>query len=405
MLLRAILSILLLLEAFQAMADGMSFQVIGASADVSAGGQRAVLWLRDGNWELHIQPVFDRQAGAAAWVVPFPVRPEVHPGDADFFDELEILTAPVFMKVCETSNGGHWSCFGCMGSDAGRLGTEQHGEAFVHLWEHGTVGDLDYSIVSAADGESLVAWLQDEGYAAPDGLAAILVDYETEGEFFFAARLSSEADPAKPLAPVRFVLPGMADPAYPLRMTALGVAAGQGLELTLWVIFPGQTGATAYLPANRNVVVIDGNPEDAPAFEAALDKLYESHPDSLVALFGDVLNGRSEQWGTVCSGIACVSFEELGIKAPAVWSQPVQEIFYNPFWVSRYQARLSATAMASDLIFEKGDRTNLQYLDRVYVKYTCDEELAGIGWLLVLAAGLGLLRRMLCNRKKRAPSA
>ncbi len=405
MLLRAILSILLLLPAFQAMADGMSFQVIGATADVKASGQRAVLWLRDGNWELHIQPVFDRQAGAAAWVVPFPVRPEVHPGDADFFDELEILTAPVFLKVCEASAGGSW-CFGCMGA-AGDLGTEQHGEAFVQVWESGTVGDLDYSIVSAADGESLVAWLQDEGYAAPDGLAAILVDYETEGEFFFAARLSSEADPAKPLAPVRFVLPGMADPAYPLRMTALGVAAGQGLELTLWVIFPGLTGNVAYLPANRNVVVIDGNPEDATAFEAALDKLYESHPDSLVALFGNVLNGGSEQqWGMVCGdGMACVSFKELGIKAPAAWSPPTQTVLDNPYWVSRYQARLSSAAMASDLIFEKGDRTDLQYLERVYVKYTCDEELAGIGWLLVLAAGLGLLRRMVCNRKKRALSA
>jgi hypothetical protein len=408
MLLKTILSIFLLLPALDVMADGMSFQLIGATADVKASGQRAVLWLRDGNWELHIQPVFERQAGAAAWVVPFPVRPEVHQGNADFFDELEIMTAPVFLKICETSNGGGPSCFGCLGSSAGRLGDEvQQGDALVHLWEHGTVGDLDYSIVSTTDGGNLATWLQDEGYQVPNGLTALLADYDTEGEFFFAARLSPDADPAKPLAPVRFVLPGLDNPIYPLRMTALGVASGQSLDLTLWVIFPYQLNSPntdVYVPDNTSVVNFEGNPQDATAYESALDELFDSHPDSVVALFGQELADSERQSGYVCGPWPCISFAELGLSAPAAWSQPLQTILDNPFWVWRYQARLSPAAMASDLTFKKGSRSDLNQIYAVYVKYTCDEELAEMGWLLVLAAGLGLLRRMVCNKKKRTLS-
>ena len=52
-----------------AWADGMAFYVTGGSSDVRATAQRALLWLRQGTWELHIQPVFEREAGAAAWVL------------------------------------------------------------------------------------------------------------------------------------------------------------------------------------------------------------------------------------------------------------------------------------------------------------------------------------------------
>ena len=52
----------MLLGPAAAMADGMAFTVTGVSMDVRATEQRAVMWLRDGNWEIHIQPVFPRVA-------------------------------------------------------------------------------------------------------------------------------------------------------------------------------------------------------------------------------------------------------------------------------------------------------------------------------------------------------
>ena len=85
----------------QASADGMVMpEVTGGSSEVIATEQRAVLWQRDGIWEIHIQPVFDRQAGGAAWVVPFPVMPQVLDGNGDLMDQLELLTAPIFVSYC-----------------------------------------------------------------------------------------------------------------------------------------------------------------------------------------------------------------------------------------------------------------------------------------------------------------
>ena len=90
------ISVFVLLATFwfpaAALADGMAFTVVGANLDVRATEQRAVMWLRGGEWEIHIQPVFPRDAGGAAWVVPFSVQPTVEPGNADFFDQLELIT-------------------------------------------------------------------------------------------------------------------------------------------------------------------------------------------------------------------------------------------------------------------------------------------------------------------------
>jgi len=67
--------------------------------EVRATEQRAILWLRGEYWELHIQPVFPRDAGAAAWVVPFEVQPTVFESSADFFDQLERLRQVIPAQV------------------------------------------------------------------------------------------------------------------------------------------------------------------------------------------------------------------------------------------------------------------------------------------------------------------
>jgi hypothetical protein len=80
-----------------------------ADMEVRATAQRALLWLRDGTWEVHIQPVFAREAGRAAWVVPFTTRPTIREGNAALLEQLEIITSPVFIASCTQHvelNGG-----------------------------------------------------------------------------------------------------------------------------------------------------------------------------------------------------------------------------------------------------------------------------------------------------------
>ncbi len=191
--------------------DGMPFPKIGASnLEVRATAQRAVIWLRDGTWEVHIQPVFDREAGGAAWVVPWPVQPTIHESNADLFDHLELLTSPAFIEFCTPQDEGGGACGAAdMGSNGG--GETKSSEGSVIIWERGTVGQLDYVVLSAGDGDDLVGWLETNDYVVSAEAADAIVEFETEDQFFFVATLSQDADPALPHTPVRFVLPDQAD--------------------------------------------------------------------------------------------------------------------------------------------------------------------------------------------------
>jgi hypothetical protein len=371
-------------------ADGMAFRVVGGSADVQATAQRAVLWHRGGTWELQIQPVFAREAGAAAWVVPFPVRPTVSAGDADFFDDLELATTPVFLRVC--LEGQSSSLLGC--EDAGGLDRAEvlGGDALLRVWERGQVGALEYVILSARDGEDLVAWLSSEGFEVPAAAAGILGELDLEDTFFFAARLDPAIDPALPLAPVRFALPGLDPPSYPLRLTAAAVPAGQSLDLTLWVIFPGGEG---WVPDGREVLQPSEELADRASLEAALDGIFAEAPDGLAQLHGASLVDTGALEGQACSqGWACVSYAELGLNRPATWALETEELRTSSAYVARYQARLGPDGMDEDVRLRPLEANEyLVYATRVYTRTTCHQEGAAGAWVALLALGLALRPR------------
>ena len=381
----------LLLFPAAALADGIAFTVVGAEMDVRATEQRAVMWLRDGEWEIHIQPVFERDAGAAAWVVPFPVQPTVESSSADFFDQLELITSPVFLKVCSEDSDGLF-CFGCMGDRGDTLGPEGDlsGRIHVVVWEQGQVGDLDYVILSADGGDNLVAWLDGAGYQLPPGTQDTIADYETEGVYFFVARLSEDADPEKPLAPVRFILPDMQEPTYPLRLTALGVPAGQKLDLTLWVVFPHEQ---AFLPESHPMRGLKDVPRDIEEFDEEFDEVIADNPSGvMVLLFGGMVRWSGVLGGQFCWDFPCVSFEELGMEIPD-WSEEIREIDQGEYWLYRFQTRLSAGSLAEDLTFEPAENGQNAWVSNIYIEYTC-KQVAAMTWLLVLGMGLGVLRRI-----------
>lgn len=345
-----VLAALLAASPGDARADGMSFPRVTASdLAVRATAQRAVVWQRNGVWEVHIQPVFDREQGGAAWVVPWPVQPTIHPGNADFFDQLELLTSPIFLQTCTEDSGGG-GC-GSVGYDNGGSKQSVQPESSVKVWEHGTVGQLDYVVLSAGDGDDLVAWLQSNDYEVSTDAADAITEFETEDQFFFVATLSEDADPSLPHVPVRFVLPELVDGYYPLRLTGLGVPAGKALDLTLWVIAPGSYNS-GYLPESHPFSLMNASPRNGSEFDQALDDFFGSHDsDELALLYSreiatDLLaDGRcSEEWG-----YNCVSYSELGIVAPQIWAPELQEIENMSGWIQRYQGRLDAAAMVDDL--------------------------------------------------------
>jgi len=330
--------------SFAALADGMSFVTVGGNIDVQATEQRAIMWLRDGTWEIHIQPVFNRSAGSAAWVVPFPVRPEIEEGNADFFDDLELVTSPVFLRVCDLGSPN-----GCFGTRSAGLGENSiaDGELLVHLWERGTVGLLEYAVISASDGGHIVAWLEDEGFEISQEATRLLGDFETEGTFFFAAKISPEADPAKPLSPVRFLLTKEEQASYPLRLTALGVPAGQKLDLTLWVIAPD---LRDYSPSSHTVSSFRDRLSDKIEFDQAVESFFFLKPDGLLQLYGGNVFAQQMKDGFFCFYSDCKTFEELGVEKPASLSPEFIEVDSKNFWIKRYRARLSSSSMGKDIL-------------------------------------------------------
>jgi hypothetical protein len=319
------------------LADGMMFQFQGATSEVSAEAQRAVLWLRDGQWELTIYPLFSRQAGRSAWVVPFPVRPVVSEGSADLMDELEAITAPVTVEFCSQPYcccpGDEW-CETAAGGD----GQPQWAEPTVNVWERGTVGSLDYVVLSSADGESLTNWLTDNDYGIPAAVTPVLTDLAAEGSFFFAAKLQADVDPEAPLSPVTFALPDLEDPSYPLRLTAPGVGDDE-LALVLWLITPQDE---IYAMADDFTPTIDYH--GVLAFHPFL-----ANPMSCVYL---------ESYDYYF--FDCVDFTMYGYELPPTFSTSLEEIIDSHQVVTRYAIALDARDMAQDMLFEPNESPLLE---------------------------------------------
>lgn len=346
-----------------ARADGMMYTQVGGEVSVKATAQRAVLWLRNGTWEVHIQPVFSREQGEAAWVVPFPVQPTVDESDADLFDQLELITSPAFIRYCTDDSGG--GC-GTMAAD-GQGGTSRGGEGHVRVWEKGQVGQLDYVIVTSSDGTALASWLDGHGYEIPSDAQPVFTELETEDVFFFAARISDDVDPAKPLAPVRFVLPDLVSPTYPLRMTGLGMEQGDALELTLWIVFPDGQG---WIPDSHPYDMLSGYYQDRDQYDAAMNSFFASHSADTLLLRARVTLGI---WPTdlpdfeFCeNGWRCASMADLGIAQPA-WTSELMEMNQLGTNVFRYEARLSGQALKSkDFLLRTTDPYDLPYVNNVY---------------------------------------
>ena len=394
----AALVITLSLYSVWALGDGMSFKMVGADVEVRATEQRAIMWLRNGSWEIHIHPIFERGAGRSAWVVPFPVQPEIHQGSMDFFEQLELLTSPVFIRVCSDGSGGGFGCFffGAAG-DSGR-GTPS-GSGYVKVWDRGTVGELDYVVISSLEGSSLVDWLETEGFEVSEQAQTALEDFETQEVFFFAARLSADVDPDKPLNPVRFVLPEMDPPAYPLKLTRLGVPDETSLELTLWVISPDGN----FVPDAHSYGRLEDYPENREEYDTALENHYSRYlpEENLALLYRQQLEQDLMVYHQACSWDGdCMSFEALGIDAPDTWCQEIEEIRNSLAWVSRFQGKLTAYNMADDLSLS----TISDYVDpvfNIYQSFACDGQLATAGCLVLLGIGLLFRRRTNGHGKRR----
>jgi len=322
----------------------------------------------------------------------------------------------VFIETCWESHD-----FGCFMSKAGdsSLGEASQASAWVQVWERGEVGDLDYAVLTTTGGDDLVAWMDAEGFDVPAAAAPLISTFETEGVFFFVARLAAGADPDLPLTPVRFVLEGMDVPTYPLRLTGLGAPAGEELELTLWMIFPSATSDDpGWVPQSHRYGELPDRPEDIDEFDDMRDAFHASAtgPDLLVrtTLTDDEIwymmdSGSfcAEPWFTD----TCVPFEELGLEPPDPWSDEMALLGDTPGYVMRYEGFLDAGQLSSDLTFRTVSTWTLPWTTNIYQisRGECREEpgctvasrgSASGAWVLAVLVLLVPLARLVTSRRR-----
>ena len=215
------------------LADGGLFTQL--DRDIYEPNQLAMIVFDDMVEKIIFQVNYYGAAEDFAWVIPVPGYPKLFPVEDEIFYELYQLT-----KITPPSN------FGC---GSGYLPGSEGEDGEVHIWEENQVGIYQTATLSATDPNSLVGWLNDNGYAFPSNGQEIL-DYYVQKQWFFVAMKiqreettnSSEnySGAIQPLGIMFF----SDEIVYPLKISSLSVPSG-GTEVLVYtfsderVTFPG----------------------------------------------------------------------------------------------------------------------------------------------------------------------
>mgnify|MGYP000610042456 CR=1 FL=1 len=197
--------------------------------------EEQVLFVRDGDFmETHIRVVYDGDVENFAWVIPLFTEstPTFTVGSDALFGRLEVDSRATFPL---TNIGGENDC-----SDWGDSGGDATG-GFVPTLDigggnepptvetQGTVGSFEFAVLSGGTVESLMQWLEGNGYQQDPAAEPILEDYLMEGAKFAAVKLAASAD-AEAIHPIAVRYEGMS-PCVPLRLTAIAAEEDMGVRL------------------------------------------------------------------------------------------------------------------------------------------------------------------------------
>ncbi|PKP57872.1 hypothetical protein CVT91_09655 [Candidatus Atribacteria bacterium HGW-Atribacteria-1] len=242
------------------LADGGLF--VSLYRDIYEPNQLAMIVFDDMVEKIIFQVDYEGDAEDFAWVIPVPGYPKLFPVEDEIFYELHELTKPV----------PPWS-FGCAW---GMLPTAP-GDEGVHIWEENQVGIYHTTTLSASDPNSLVEWLNDNGYAFPIEGQEILDYYVQKNWFFVAMKIQSGeivnnseyyTGAIQPIG-IMFFSDEMI---YPLKISAVSVPLG-GTEVLIYafsdnrVTFPGAK-------EEYNKIVTPDELKEYPILQSLIDETF-----------------------------------------------------------------------------------------------------------------------------------
>jgi len=242
------------------LADGGLFTQL--YRDIYEPNQLAMIVFDDMVEKIIFQIDYEGDAEDFAWVIPVPGYPKLFPVEDEIFYELHELTQP----PPPWGFGCGWGMMPGAPSDEG-----------VHIWEENQVGIYHTTTLSASDPNSLVEWLNDNGYAFPIEGQEILDYYVQKQWFFVAMKIQSDeivnnseyyAGAIQPIG-IMFFSDEMI---YPLKISALS-APSWGTEVLIYtfsddrVTFPGAT-------EEYNKIVTPDELKEYPILQVLIDETF-----------------------------------------------------------------------------------------------------------------------------------
>lgn len=154
------------------------------------------------------------EATDAALLIPTPTPAEAELADTTVFEELDKLREPE--EVVEYQ---WWPDFGFGGAGAVDGAPESTGEP-VEVLDVRQLGDIEVTALAASEADALAEWLDEHDYVMRDNLADSLMPYISEGWYYLAIRLTTDADSlAGPLQPLDLTF-ASEQLIYPMRLSA-----------------------------------------------------------------------------------------------------------------------------------------------------------------------------------------
>jgi hypothetical protein len=244
------------------LADGGLFTQL--YRDIYEPNQLAMIVFDDMVEKIIFQIDYEGDAEDFAWVIPVPAYPKLFSVEDEIFYELYQLT-----KITPPSN------FGCgWGGGIPVPGLEDGG---VHIWEENQVGIYQTVTLSATDPNSLIGWLNDNGYAFPSNGQEILDYYVQKNWFFVAMKIQ-----AKEIVNNSEYYSGAIQPigimffsdeiVYPLKISSLSAPSG-GTEVLVYtfsderVTFPGAI-------EEYNKIVTPDELKEYPILQGLIDETF-----------------------------------------------------------------------------------------------------------------------------------
>jgi hypothetical protein len=291
-----------LMPATRLAADGGYFQLLGGALMPSQTQQRVAMAFYQGADDgldrvtYVVQSTYTGNAAEFAWVIPAPATPTevVAEGAENLLAPLDGETAPRF-TLRQTSGGGHGVC-GCAANGGNSLLTLGGGDQNdgTHVEAQGVAGIFEWAALTSTGGESLLTWLNTNGFAVPASAEGVLNGYIQNDWHFLALRIAQpeEVEPSPSgkiyIPPIRFTCQ-TSRRVYPMVISQ--VSAADPTEVIVYVL-----GAHRAEAANLANLLIDGDLlEYDPSTPSQTN--YEALVDAAIAAHGGLGLVTEYAWG------------------------------------------------------------------------------------------------------------